>query len=110
MENATEKQTDLMNKLGVIVPSGCSKQHAAELISEKLGKPLLNQLPKPARQFKPTDNSSYYVAYAKDILISLINGGMVCLKDGEEKEALTFYMSQCIDVIKTAKQEFENDT
>ena len=104
MEPATDKEVWKLKDLGIAVPQGCTKQMANELISNKLGTPSVMNLPK--KPSKPTDTSSYYVAYAKDILIQLIDSGFINLDQTPGK--LQDAMMQCIDVVRQAKREFEN--
>ena len=106
MEEATDKQTELMKKLEIQIPAGCSKQHAAELISQKLGKPLPQNLPsKPTYKPKSQDNSSYYVAYAKDLCIALVEAGQL---DPEAGRNLKDIAVSCIDIVKEMKKAFED--
>ena len=116
MDEITDKQRAFLEKHGVKVSYGMSKQEASRMIDE-----LINPLDKAAnkapyskeipakqtdREFKPKfDTSSYYVSYAKDLCIAMIEHQAV-VDDPKHAVDVGTLMAQAIMCIKQAQEEF----
>jgi len=107
MTNATDKQISYAKVLGVDV-SQMSKEQASTVIDGlKTAKGLgyahkSSEMPKetPAKQ-KYFDTSSYYVSYAKDLVIAML--------DNEKFKGIApdLLMENAINCIKQAKEAFK---
>ena len=101
MTDATDKQKELMKKLGIDFADAISKGSASDLIEDKLGESKKTDKP----EFKPKfDTSSYYVAYAKDLCVAMLTAqaealstGALEAKDLVEVPALMGIAIQCIE-------------
>lgn len=111
---ATEKQKDYMDKLGLDYDENISKKEAISLIDNALkGKETKAETynKQIADKFKkPQDTSSYYVAYAKDLCIVLVNTAMerekmLMLEDRNEIE-VDKLMELSIHCIEMAQKAF----
>lgn len=71
MEPATDKQKAFMKSLGVSFVPDCTKDEAKAMIERKLVKTTEEVVTQKIPE-KPTyqANQSYYVAYAKDLIVS----------------------------------------
>lgn len=92
----TDKQISFAKNLGIENPQNYTKAALREMIDKKLAeKPQKQEVKKEPRREAPT---SYYVAYAKDICVALINAGsdkpIPCMKTA-------------IDMIKMARAELQ---
>ena len=116
METATDKQIYFLKSQGIDVPDSISKQVASELISNIKAMPGSKVVKQPQTEFiekqgfkkpvynkKPSfDNTSYYVAYAKDLAVAMINA----MKPGEiDTLSVEIFMDKAIAMIKQAKAE-----
>lgn len=100
MEKATDKQMALMVQLGIPYTEGTTKKEAIKLIGEKMGKgPKTTNESKPVS--KKSDNSSYYVAYAKDLVIAMLP------QERFKTYGLSQLMNDAIEAIEKAKEKFE---
>ena len=102
MENATDKQIAFLKKKNVDARQ-MSKQQAHEIISNIVDRPKEEVLNLDASwDVKPKKNSqsSFYVAYAKDMCIALSE-----TLDVQNQEQLKQLMQDCIDCIKLAKEQ-----
>lgn len=108
----TDKQKAFLLKKGVKVEYGMSKEEASKLIDEIINKPKANQfhktiepqetvtVEKVGEWSKPKfDTSSYYVAYAKDLCIAM-------LEHTKEPTEIATLMNQAVQCIKAARKEF----
>ena len=95
--SATEKQVKLLKSLGIKHEEDISVKDASKLISEKLG----NQGNKSSGNAK-VDITSYYVSYAKDLLIELIK-----LERYKDIAPLVI-MEEAIECIKLAINGFKD--
>ncbi len=119
MEKATDKQTALLKRLGAEFDYNMSKQEASKLIEEIIAQdkdkpsPFKKEIKQPQQEFiekqatkyynKPKENTSFYVSYAKDILVAMIEKASVNMSDAD-----LMTMTGCaIASVKLAKQEFE---
>ena len=98
-----------------------------EDVSAAIGEIMANKAPNPYKkvvkspavvsEFKPKkawDSSSYYVAYAKDLCVAMLQANVEATKIIHPKEQEDFQMveiatlmNQAISCIKAAKKEFE---
>jgi len=125
MEKATDKQTALLKRLGATFDYNMSKDEASALIEQILSKGNDRSKEIPAkmvetfakdfdadtrrRKYKPFDTSSYFVAYAKDLCVAMLNAEVEVLKEAKsaEIEDVGSMMGRAILCIKQAKKEFE---
>ena len=104
MEKATDKQINYAKTLGIEDPESFSKQALSELIDKKIGtkgklliEPQIESVIKNG--FKPKfDTSSYYVAYAKDLCVAMLQANPT--------EDIATLMNQAIQCILAAKKAF----
>jgi len=111
MTNATDKQIYFLKSRGIDA-SNMTKETASELISQMkensqstvVKQPQVEEfipVVKPGQSYKkPFDNTSYYVAYAKDLCVALIDSGYKY--DSPEN-----IMDVAIEMIKRAKAELQ---
>lgn len=113
VEFATEKQKWLMKKEGIQFFENTTKEEAKSLLEAKLGKSQ-SYTPKPvsfpnASKPKTTDdnkNKTFYIAYAKDVFITLVEAGAIDPETGSNAQHV---METAINLIKQAKEAFEHD-
>ena len=111
MEKATDKQIKYLKALGMDVPAEIPKQTASDLIKNlkansqakvvkqpQIERVEYQQFKKPYKQF---DNSSYYVAYAKDLVVAMITS-----KDYVDT-SFTDLMKEAIAMVSLAKDAFD---
>ena len=117
MENATDKQIAFLQKNN-IEGRQMSKQEAHQIISDIVGKPKVEfPVVKPGQESryisdddykklmaletprKSTSQSSFYVAYAKDLYVAMLDKGF------EFNQKPKQLMQECIDCIKLAKEQ-----
>lgn len=111
VEFATDKQKWLMNKEGIQFFQNTTKQEAKELIEQKLGKndnykPKTINFPTSQKVGGDDKNKTFYIAYAKDVFITLVEAGSIDPENNVQAEQV---MTTAIDLIKQAKTAFEND-
>jgi len=114
MGKATPKQINWLKKIGIPNADNYEFEDAKKTLGayfnldsdgkatflENLKKenPVYDDMPNPVKVGKPkTDTSSYYVAYAKDIVVAMINAG----KDRQILEL----MEEAVEAIKIAKDK-----
>lgn len=107
MEQATEKQIYFLKTQGIEVPN-LSKQAASEMIQNIKGSVPQNSVQNvPIPVVKPGftqpvkktfDNKSYYVSYAKDLVVAMLASGIT-------EFDLSQMMQKSIDVIKLAREQ-----
>jgi len=114
MSEATEKQINYAKSLGIDNPGQYSKETLRELIEKQIEgeKVMEKDLAKPAEDEKmplgaPKEqkNTGYYVSYAKDILVALINGTVN--KDLDADKGTEEFMNISIARVKQAIKAFE---
>ena len=114
---ATDKQKFFLKSRGIDA-TNLSKEVASELISNLKEAPGAKVVQSPnIEQFVPTvkpgytapkksfDNSSYYVSYAKDLCVAMLN--VYQIKPSEEREIYPKLMDISIAMIKKAREELQ---
>ena len=127
MEKATDKQLALLQKLGATFETNVSKEEASKLIEQiittqqkykkEVKQPQVETYEQVAQRnwSKPTsdksfkahkiDTSSYYVAYAKDLCIAMIEA--IQRKDPKTEIEVDKVMQTAIACIDMAREEFK---
>lgn len=95
---ATDKQKSFMDSLGIQYDANVSKQDAKLMIDRKLGK--LSSTPKAESPKQPNQTASYYVAYAKDLVIAMMS------QERYAAMSTDVLMTMAIDTIKQAQRAF----
>jgi len=103
MTDATDKQIKFAKSLGIENAEQFSKQALREMIDKKLVDKPKQEKPAEKPKIQSYDTTSYYVAYAKDILVAMISLGNT--PDG--KQEITALMKDCIDAVKMARTELQ---
>lgn len=101
-EQATAKQIQFAKKLGIPDPEQFNKQTLRLLIDNAVAKQDKKDKDKNPDQSKPAfkksfDNKSYYVAYAKDLMVALLMSN----QEGEIKDL----MQIAIECISSAREQ-----
>ena len=119
MEQATDKQLALLQKLGATFETNVSKEEASKLIEQiittqqkykkEVKQPQIESFEKPDRYQKMAkakyDTSSVYTSYSKDLCIAMIEA--IQNKDIKKEIEVDKIMETAIHCIKMAKKEFE---
>lgn len=119
----TDKQRNVLLKNGYTDKdiNDMSASKISEVIGSILDKRPENQAPYGKTVYTPKvesadkfqkakfDTSSYYVAYAKDLCIAMLNAHVEARKINQEIEPLEIgkIMHTAVEAIKEARQEFE---
>jgi hypothetical protein len=103
MTFATDKQKALMEKLNLPIANGLTLEEAKKMLDEHFNK-IGNNKPLNAKPSfnkpKLADNGSYYVAYCKDLVVSMLGNPNYANVD------LQMLMSSAIKAIDSAKKAF----
>ena len=122
MEKATDKQLALLQKLGATFETNVSKEEASKLIEQiittqqkykkEVKYPQIEKIhvntAKGWKDITPKpkfDTSSYYVAYAKDLCIAMIEA--IQRKDPKTEIEVDKVMQTAIACIDMAREEFK---
>ena len=108
----TDKQKAFLERNGIKISYGMSKEEASKMIDEIINKPKGEKKEEPKEVFKPKfDTSSYYVAYAKDLCCALLEQQTALIMNGtmqlDQKADVGLVMAQAILCIKQAQTEFQ---
>lgn len=115
MDEITDKQKAFLEKKGVKVAYGMSKQEASKMIDELINK----NKPKDEAMYAPInsnaglkpkfDTSSYYVAYAKDLCVAMLNAHVEARKIDNQIEPIAVgdLMIAAVVAIQKARKEFQ---
>ena len=126
-DEITDKQKAFLLNKGIKVSYGMSKQEASKMIDEIINKPKANGFHKvlvepelvtfeeayknkmPAYNKPKFDTSSYFVAYAKDLCIAMLNAHAAKMSVDATIQPLEIgtIMTQAILCIKQAQKEFQ---